>query len=252
MKSIVSTGALALALALGGCGDGGSGGGNTSSGTADAGTAAAVPAPNGGDWSQTVTQTAEGGFLMGNPNAPVKIVEFASMTCPHCAEFSETGLPALTEKYINTGQASLEFRNFVRDPADLAASLLARCGGPTPFFKLSDQIFAAQEEWIGKLQAMSPAQMQALQSVPPQQAVATMAESAGLIDFVRVRGIPTEKARQCLGNQDELNKLVAMQQKITTDHPDFPGTPSFLINGELAQNTSSWAALEPKIAEALR
>ena len=57
----------------------------------------AVPAPNGGDWSTIVSATPEGGFVMGNPNAPVKLVEFGSMTCPHCAEFDEAAMKPLTD-----------------------------------------------------------------------------------------------------------------------------------------------------------
>jgi protein-disulfide isomerase len=248
MKALMTAGTMTLALLLAGCGDGESGG----NATAAAGGApiAAIPAPNGGDWAQVVSETPDGGFLMGNPDAPVKVVEFASMTCGHCASFAEEGIPALTDKYIKTGQVSLELRNFVRDPADLAASLLARCGGATPFFKLTDQIFAAQEEWIGKLQQMTPAQQQQLQSATPGQAVGAMAQQAGLVDFVRLRGIPTEKAQACLADQAALQKLVDMNQKATSTY-QIPGTPAFLINGELAQNTADWATLEPKIREAL-
>jgi len=248
MKALMTAGTMTLALLLAGCGEGESGG----NATAAAGGApiAAIPAPNGGDWTQVVSETPDGGFLMGNPDAPVKVVEFASMTCGHCASFAEEGIPALTDKYIKTGQVSLELRNFVRDPADLAASMLARCGGATPFFKLTDQIFAAQEEWIGKLQQMTPAQQQQLQSATPGQAVGAMAQQAGLVDFVRLRGIPTEKAQSCLADQAALQKLVDMNQKATATY-QIPGTPAFLVNGELAQNTADWATLEPKIREAL-
>ena len=66
---------------------------------------------------------------MGNPNAEVKLVEFGSMTCPHCAEFDEQGGKPLIDNYVKNGQVSFEFRNFVRDPFDMTASLIARCGG---------------------------------------------------------------------------------------------------------------------------
>ena len=247
MKASISIAALALLLA--GCGDQG---GETGNGSAASGpAAAAIPAPNGGDWTQTVSPSAEGGFVMGNPNAPVRLVEYASMTCSHCAEFSETGAQPLIDKYVKTGQVSFEIRNFVRDPADLAAALLARCGGPGPFFKLTDQMFAAQEEWIGKLQGMSQAEQQQLSALQPQQVVGAMAERAGLVQFVRVRGVPAERAQQCLSNEAEINRLVQIQQKAVQDNPSFPGTPAFLINGKLAENAGTWEALEPKIREAL-
>ena len=102
--------------------------------SADKGAAASGPVtpvdpPANGDWSTVVSQTAEGGFLMGNPNAAVKVVEYGSMTCPHCAEFDEEALKPLTDNYVKSGRVSFEFRNFVRDPFDVAASLVARCGG---------------------------------------------------------------------------------------------------------------------------
>lgn len=244
MKALIGAAGLALAL-LSGCG----GGGGEKAETNGADTAA-IPAPGGGDWTQMVSQTPEGGFRMGNPNAPVKLIEFGSMTCPHCAEFSETGEPQLVEKYVKTGRVSFEFRNFVRDPADLAASLLARCGGPTPFFKLTDQLFAAQRDWIGKLQTMSPADQQRLQGMQPQQAVGAMARQAGLVDFVRVRGVPTEKAEACLADQAALQRLVDMNNAAIKTY-QISATPSFLINGKLAESSADWMSLEPKIREAL-
>lgn len=246
-QSIAGAGALALALLLAGCGNGGSDAANPGE------TAAleAIPAPGGGDWTATVAQTPEGGFVMGNPDAPVKVVEYASMTCPHCASFAATGTPQLIDEYVKTGQVSFELRNFVRDPVDLTASLLARCGGPTPFFKLTEQMFAAQEDWFGQLQQMTAEQQQQLQTMAPSQMTGAVAEQSGLLQFARVRGIPAERAQQCLANQSEIDRLVEMTQRVTTQYPEFPGTPSFTINGELAQNAGTWETLEPKIRAAL-
>ena len=250
MKASISTGALALAILLSGCGgESGNGASSSAGGSSVGGTpVAAVPAPNGGDWTQTVTQTPEGGFMMGNPNAPVKLVEFASMTCPHCAEFSEAST-ALVDNYVKTGQVSYELRNYVRDPADLAASLLARCGGPAPFFKMTDQLFAAQEEWFKKLQTMTPAEQQQLQSLSPAQAVAAIAEKAGLVQFVQMRGVPPQKVQQCLSDEAAIQRLVDMTNK--ANELQLPGTPSFLINGTLVQNAASWRELEPQLKQAV-
>src|SRR5688572_26733982 len=121
-------------------------------------TAAPVAAPNNGDWSTIITKTPEGGFLMGNPNAKVKLVEFGSMTCPHCAEFDHQGGKALIDNYVKKGLVSWEFRNYVRDPFDMTATLLARCGGEASFFGLTRNLFTDQKDWIGKIQAADPAQ----------------------------------------------------------------------------------------------
>ncbi|HET9354180.1 MAG TPA: thioredoxin domain-containing protein [Sphingomicrobium sp.] len=213
-------------------------------------TAAAVPAPNNGDWSTIVTKTAEGGFLMGNPNAKVKLVEFGSMTCPHCAEFEHQGGKALIDNYIKKGLVSWEFRNFVRDPLDMTATLLARCGGEANFFGMTRTLFHDQKNWFSKVQGADQAQLQALQSMPPAQQFSTMANLAGLKTFAAQRGVPRAKADQCLGNQAEIDQLVQMNSDAVSGF-SIPGTPAFLINGSLVEQTSSWETLEPKIKEAL-
>ena len=245
MKSLLTGTGIALALLLTGCGEGGgtSAGGGTPK-------VAPTPAPNGGDWSQVVSQTPEGGFIMGNPTAPVKVVEYASLTCGVCARFSEEGEPQLIEKYVKTGQVSFELRNFVRDPADLAAALLSRCSGPGPYFKLTDQLFAAQKEWLDKLQTMPPALQQQLQSMPPERVPATIAEHAGLTQFVRVRGVPADKANACLADQAGLQKLVDMSSAAQSEFK-VSGTPTFLINNEAVESATTWEALEPRIRAAL-
>ena len=221
--------------------------------TADKGsevTAAAVPAPNNGDWSTVVSKTPEGGFVMGNPNAKVKLVEFGSLTCSHCAEFEEQGGKTLVDSYVKKGLVSWEFRNFVRDPFDMTASLLARCGGESSFFGLTRNLFADQKEWTGKLQAADPAKLQALQTMPPGQQFSTIADLAGLKQYASMRGVPRAKADQCLADQAEVTQLVQMNTDAATTY-NIPGTPTFLINGAVVESTATWELLEPKIKEAL-
>lgn len=213
-------------------------------------TAAAVPAPNNGDWSTIIAKTPEGGFVMGNPNAKVKLVEFGSMTCPHCAEFEEKGVKALIDNYVKKGLVSFEFRNFVRDPYDLTASLLARCGGEASFFGLTRNLYADQQDWVGKIQAADPAKMQALQSMPPAQQFATIAELGGLKQYASLRGVPKAQGEKCLADQAAVDQLVQMNSDAVSQF-SIPGTPSFVINGKLLDATAAWDALEPKIKEAL-
>ncbi len=213
-------------------------------------TAAAVPAPNNGDWSTIVSRTPEGGFVMGNPNAKVKLVEFGSLTCPHCAEFDETGAKPLIDNYVKKGLVSWEFRNFVRDPFDMTATLLSRCGGEASFFGLTRNLFADQKDWVGKVQAADPARLQALQGLPPAQQFSTIADLAGLKQFAAMRGVPRAKADQCLADEAEINRLVQMNSDASSTY-SIPGTPAFLINNTLVEAASSWEALEPKIKEAL-
>ena len=210
-----------------------------------------VAAPNGGDWTKTVTATPEGGYLMGNPNADVKVVEYASMTCPHCAEFAEAGMKELVDEYVKTGRVSLEFRNFVRDPLDITLSLMARCGGAERFFPLTDAMFESQREFFEQVQATPPDQQQALQQASGPEAIATYARLAGLQQWAAQRGVPSARQQQCLANQSEMDKLVQMNTDVQTQYPGFSGTPSFTINGELLEQTATWDKLEPQIRDAL-
>jgi protein-disulfide isomerase len=213
-------------------------------------TAAPVAAPNNGDWSTIVTKTPEGGFLMGNPNAKVKLIEFGSMTCPHCAEFEEKGGKALIDNYVKKGLVSWEFRNYVRDPFDMTAALLARCGGEASFFGLTRNLFADQKDWIGKVQAADPATLQGLQGQPPAQQFAAIADLTGLKQYASMRGVPRARAEQCLANQAEVDQLVQMTSDAVSTY-NIPGTPSFVINGSVVDQTATWDLLEPKIKEAL-
>jgi protein-disulfide isomerase len=247
MKSTYFLLAAAAALASSGC-NAEKGNGGTSA-TGEATETAPVAPPASGDWSEVVTETGQGGFLMGNPNAAVKLVEFGSMTCPHCAEFDEAALQPLIDNYIKSGRVSFEFRNFVRDPFDIAASLIARCNGTKSFFPLTRALYKAQSDWVAKIQATPPAQMEALQNVGPDKQFLQIAQLADLQKFAAMRGVPTAKSTQCLTNQSEIDQLVQMNSDATSQY-DLPGTPSFLINGKLVENAVNWETLEPKIKEA--
>lgn len=233
-------------LVTAGCGGGG--GGNEAANTPI--TAEPVAPPQGGDWSTMISATPEGGYLMGNPNAVVKLVEYGSLTCPHCADFDENGMQPLIDNYVKKGLVSLEFRNFVRDQFDIAASLLARCGGPERFYPMTRALYADQEAWMQKA-IDQPEKQQALQSLPPNQIFVEAANIAGLQQWAAQRGLPSGQAATCLTNEAEVNKLVQMQSDAVANF-NVPGTPAFVINGKLVDNVSSWETLEPKIREALR
>jgi protein-disulfide isomerase len=81
--------------------------------------------PKGGDWSDVINATPDGGVMMGDPNAKVHLIEIGSLTCPHCREFEETAVKPLIEKYVKTGKVSYEFRNYIRDTFDMSALLIA-------------------------------------------------------------------------------------------------------------------------------
>ena len=210
----------------------------------------AIKAPNG-DWSKLVSRTEAGGYIMGNPNADVKLVEFGSLTCPHCAEFDEKGGEKLINDYVKSGRVSWEFRNFVRDPFDLTASLLARCAGPDRFFPLSHELYADQRNWTSKIQEIPQEQFQALQSMGPEKQFLEIAKLSQLQQWAAQRGVPSGKSNVCLTDQNEINLLVQMNGDTTTQFPEFTGTPSFVINGKMLKETATWEKLEPQLRDAL-
>ena len=224
--------------------------GNASATAPNAVAATPVAAPNNGDWSTVVSQTPEGGFVMGNPNAKVKLVEYGSLTCPHCADFEEQGGAALVDNYVKKGLVSFEFRNFVRDPYDITAALVSRCGGAPSFFGLTRAFYASQKDWIGKIQTADPATMKALETQTPQQQFKALAEIAGFPAFAAMRGVPKAKTDACLADPAAATQLVAMNSDAVSN-ANVQGTPTFLINGTTLENANTWATVEPKIKEAL-
>ena len=213
-------------------------------------TAQPVAPPQGGDWSKMVSATEEGGYLMGNPNAAVKLVEYGSLTCPHCAEFDEKGLQPLIDNYVKKGLVSLEFRNFVRDQVDIAASLLARCGGPDRFYPMVRAFYADQKTWFQKAIDQQD-KLQAVSSLPPNRIFVEAANIAGLQQWAAQRGLPSGQANTCLANEAEATRLIQMQSDAVSNF-NVPGTPAFIINGKLVENAATWEALEPELRKALR
>jgi protein-disulfide isomerase len=211
----------------------------------------AVPPPKGGDWSTVVSATPAGGFVMGNPDAKLKLIEYGSLTCPHCREFDEKGVPLLISNYVKTGLVSWEFRNYVRDAFDLTASLIARCNGAKSFFPLARAFYKDQNVWIGKIQGVPQDQIERLQNLPPSQQFVELGKVAGFQDWAAARGVPVAKTNQCLADENTVNQLVQMTSDATSQYPDFPGTPTFILNGKMLEKTATWENLEPQLRAAL-
>ena len=144
MKSLFMAGAAAIVLTLAACGGGS--GNNTAGVTPPATPVTNVAAPAGSDWTQTIRET-ERGFLMGNPDAAVKLVEYASITCPHCGDFSNQGGSEGIRNYVRSGRVSWEYRPYMIFPTDPGLFALLRCNGPESYFQLVDQLYAEQQNW---------------------------------------------------------------------------------------------------------
>jgi protein-disulfide isomerase len=235
---------LAAALGLAAC-SGGTGGNSTAPAASPV---AAAEAPAGRNWTETVSKTAEG-YVMGNPAAPIKLVEYGSRLCPACQAFATTGFQPLTNTYVASGKVSFEFREFlIHGAADLPPALLGQCGTEATFFPLLEAMYQSQPEFVDKWQKMPPAQLQQLQSMPPQAAVAALADQMGLVDFVKQRGIPEPKARQCLADMTRIDALTKQTQDKGADGT-VTGTPTLIINGTKIDGIS-WPDVEKALKAA--
>ena len=236
MNLRIAASSLALVL-LAACGGGD---GNTIS--APANSVAAAPAPSGQDWTQVVSRTADGGFVMGNPNAPLKLVEYGSRTCPTCGAFGQQATRPLEDNYIKTGKVSYEFRDFLVHAPDLGVALLGQCVGEASFFPLLEQMFVEQPGFLTKLESVPADFQHRLQAMTPAQQATAWVEHLGYVDFVKQRGLPEAQARQCLTDPKKI-EAVAKISEVGMREREVTGTPTFILNGEKL-NAASWSQVE--------
>jgi protein-disulfide isomerase len=206
-------------------------------------------APAARDWTRVVVATREGGFRMGNPAARVKLVEYASLSCPFCARFDREGAPALRDKYVKSGQVSWEYRTYLNHPTDPAVSVLVHCQGAQSFFPVADQLYAAQERWYGRFAAAPRAQLENLQHMAVTRRNAEIIRLTGLDDFFRRHGMSSSRIQSCLADGAMLDRLAAIVDLGNRDGID--GTPNFLIHGRLVTGASDWTKLEPMLRAAI-
>lgn len=233
--------AATAALALASCGGGDTAGAPTGEPIAK------VAAPAGKAWTDVVSKTAAGGFKMGNPEAKLQLVEYGAITCPGCAQFAAQSTEELNEM-VNTGAVAFEFRPFlVHGVQDIPGFLLAQCSGPEAFFPLSEQLYADQQTWLGKISTVTEADQQAMQKMSPQEISTLLATRMGLIDFVKSRGVSEDQAKACLTDKPAIDGLIATTEKGTKDD-GVTGTPFFLLNGAKL-DASSWVQVKGKLVE---
>jgi len=221
--------AAPLALALAACGE------DAAEGPPRGEPIAAIAAPAGQSWVETAVETPEGGFRIGNPEAPLKLVEYASHTCHVCADFSKEGAAAMDE-YVESGVVSYEIRNLIRDPIDMTIALLARCSGPAAFHPLANQAWQNFDELMATVQANGAALEQA-GNVPPAQRFQAIAQASGLLEFFAARGISTDQAMQCLADTEKAEQI-ATRSQTQSDELQLSGTPSFFLNGQSISSTA--------------
>lgn len=229
--------AAPLALGLAACGDSAPAVGEV----AESAAIAAIPAPAGKAWADTATISKFDGYVLGNPNAPVKLVEYASHTCGHCADFSAQAAEPLREKYIASGVVSYEIRNQIHDPFDLVMARLARCGKPESFHPLAEQVWTNLEAVITGAQANSAA-LEAAMKLPENQRFVAFSEVSGLLDFFAARGLSRDQGKICLADNASVQAIAERSEKQSAEL-NVSGTPTFFVNGANV-GTIGWPELE--------
>jgi protein-disulfide isomerase len=209
----------------------------------------AATAPQGRDWATVVTRTADSGYRMGNPAAPVQLVEFGSRTCPHCAAFAASGLKPLVDMYVRTGKVSYEFRDWLRDGGDVSAALIGRCKGTDGFFPLLAAEFAYQPQIFAKEASQTRAMADAVAKAPESQQAYVLAGQIGYLDFAKAQGIDDAAARKCLADMATAEEIGKMNARADAEYK-LEGTPTFLIDGTVV-DAVGWPALEADLKAAL-
>src|SRR6202030_633856 len=170
--------------------------------------AVSAPEPPGGadvPMAELMAPPPLGDESLGSANAPVTIIEYASMTCPHCAHFHETTFPELKKKYIDTGKVRFIFREFPLDALAAAGSMLARCAGKDKYFPMLETLFSQQREWVVH------------KPLVPMLGIAKQA------------GFTQQSFDECLANQQMLSAIEEGRNRATKLGVN--STPTFFING---------------------
>lgn len=149
-----------------------------------------------------------GDRILGKGDAPITIIEYASLTCPHCAHFDTQVLPKLKEKWIDTGKAKLVLRDFPLDESALRAAMVARCAPPDKFYPLVDTFFAQQEQWV-----------------------TARDYRAALEKLAKLGGISDKEFKACISDK-KLEDQVAESRLTAAQKLGVDATPTFFINGK--------------------
>ncbi len=199
------------------------------------------------DWTTRVTQSKMGGHVLGNPLAKHKLVEYVSYTCNHCASFTVDSNVPLKSNHLAKGHVSSEVRNYVRDPVDFTAALLARCGGRAKFFGNHRAFMSTQGQWLRKVTTATRETRESWYTGELDTRLRKIASDVGFYDLIAKRGINRTQANACLANTDSQNKILAMTRH-GQDEVKITGTPSFTLDGKLLPRVHSWTSLRPILA----
>lgn len=202
------------------------------------------------NWPTVVTATADGGHRIGNPDAKVKLVEYVSYTCPHCAQFTRESDDRLKLAYVTPGNVSVEVRHLIRDVVDLTAVMLVNCG-PASKFPLNHSTFMLQQSrWIAPMTRATPAQRARWTNGDGPSSRRAVASDFGFYAMMEQRGYNRPEVDRCLADEAAAQRFADRSDR-DWNRPGIDSTPSFSINGVVMPGTHTWAALEQQLKDFL-
>ena len=210
---------------------------------------ATKPAPPAAkaNWLITVSTTPTGGHIVGNPDGGVRLVEYVSYTCSHCAEFDVEAKGELAVGLVKPGKGSIEYRPFFRNIIDVTSTLLVNCGPPTKFQGNHSVVLSAQKKWLVD---PSEAQQKRWTTGDFGTRMRAIAGDMKLYPLFEARGYRRVELDRCLADK-ALAQQIADENKNASEVIGITGTPSFLLNGTL-QHVHGWAELRPLLMAVTR
>lgn len=194
-------------------------------------------------WHATVN-VAERAHSIGNPEAEMRLTEFVSYSCSHCADFAVQGEPALQLVYVGQGRLVREVRSVIRNPIDLVATMLVQCGPTDRFIRNHAMFLRSQSDWLPVAERATSAQIARWTISDASAARRNIASDLDFYTLMERRGYDRPTIDRCLADAPLAKRLM---DNSAADREEFKvqGTPSFAIDGVLLDDVHSWSALEP-------
>lgn len=214
----------------------------TATGVAATRVAAAPPRAN---WNATVTAGANGAYTLGNPKAKVKLTEYVSYTCPHCAHFNREAEVPLRLSYVPQGKVAVTVQQVLRNPIDLTVAMLTNCGEPRMFFARHNGFMAAQDKWLAKYESFGTAQTARWTAGPVPTRLRAIASDFDFYGIMARWSFSHGQVDRCLADPAVLKRVTAQSEQAMAAGVD--STPSFAIDGQVLPDTHDWKTLSAQI-----
>ncbi|KLI63479.1 thioredoxin domain-containing protein [Aurantiacibacter marinus] len=193
------------------------------------------------DWNTQIVETDQG-TRVGNPEAPMQLVEFVSYTCPHCAHFEQESEAELKYVYVLEGLANVEIRHLIRNSIDVAAALVTECGPVENFFNNHRTMLFTQDEWLNRARGISAAQQARWNSGTISSRMRAIGNDLDFHEIMEGRGYSYSDVDNCLADAE---RAIALVEKSAANSAEFNvlSTPSFVLNGALLEDVHDWPTL---------